>query len=57
VTIFDPDAKITVDVDAFASKSRNTPFGGWKLTGAPVATVVAGHVVWNEHATAKAQTA
>jgi dihydroorotase len=54
VTIFDPDAETTVDPDTFASKSRNTPFGGWQLTGAPVATVVAGHVVWNARATAKA---
>lgn len=54
VTIFDPDAEITVDVDTFASKSRNTPFGGWQLTGAPVATVVAGHIVWNERTATKA---
>jgi len=54
VTIFDPDAEITVDPDTFVSKSRNTPFGGRKLKGAPVATVVAGHVVWNAHTASKA---
>ncbi len=54
VTIFDPDAKVTVNPDEFASKSRNTPFGGWQLTGAPVATIVAGHVVWNAREAAKA---
>ena len=54
VTVFDPAAKVTVNPDEFASKSRNTPFGGWQLTGAPVATVVAGHVVWNARAAAKA---
>lgn len=47
VTILDADAEITVNADTFASKSRNTPFGGWQLTGAPVATVVAGHVVYD----------
>ena len=54
VTVFDPAAKVTVNPDEFASKSRNTPFGGWQLTGAPVATVVAGHVVWNARATSRA---
>jgi dihydroorotase len=54
VTVFDPDAEITVNPDEFASKSRNTPFGGWELKGAPVATVVAGHVVWNARTESKA---
>ena len=54
VTVFDPDAKITVDPDTFASKSRNPPFGGWELTGAPTATIVAGHIVWNAHTPAQA---
>ncbi|MBN1917984.1 MAG: dihydroorotase [Verrucomicrobia bacterium] len=55
VTVFDPDAETTVNADTFASKSRNTPFNGWKLKGAPVATVVAGHVVWNARAASKAE--
>jgi len=55
VTIFDPDAKVTVNPETFASKSRNTPFGGWELRGAPVATIVAGHVAWNARATARAK--
>ena len=54
VTVFDPDAEITVNADEFASKSRNTPFNGWKLRGAPIATIVAGHVVWNARAASKA---
>jgi len=56
VTLLDPEAKITVNPDKFASKSRNTPFGGWELKGAPVATVVAGHVAYNARATAKTKT-
>ena len=46
VTIIDPALRWTVDPEAFLSKSRNTPFGGWELVGRAVATIVAGHVVW-----------
>ena len=46
VTIFDPRRRWTVDPTRFLSLSRNTPFSGWELTGAPVATIVAGSVVW-----------
>jgi len=46
LTIFDPNREWTVDATRFASKSRNTPFHGWRLRGQPVATVVAGKVVW-----------
>ena len=42
VTLFDPEKKVTVDAGRFRSRSRNTPFGGWKLYGAPVATIVGG---------------
>jgi dihydroorotase len=33
LTIFDPQAAWTVDVQAFRSKSKNSPFHGTKLTG------------------------
>jgi dihydroorotase len=46
VTIFDPNGKVKIDASKFQSKSRNTPFGGWELKGAPVATIVGGRVVW-----------
>lgn len=46
LTIFDPNREWTVDASGFASKSRNTPFHGWRLKGQPVATLVAGKVVW-----------
>jgi dihydroorotase len=42
VTILDPDKKVTVAADRFRSRSRNTPFDGWKLRGAPIATIVGG---------------
>ena len=44
VTIIDPDARWTVDPAAFRSKSTNTPFGGWELTGRAEATIVGGRV-------------
>ena len=46
VTIFDPNKEIKVDASKFQSKSRNTPFDGWELKGAPVAAVVGGRIVW-----------
>src|SRR5882672_4536051 len=46
VTIFDPNREIKIDASKFQSKSRNTPFGGWELKGAPVATIVGGRIVW-----------
>jgi dihydroorotase len=43
--LVDPNAEWTVDASKFASKSRNTPFNGWKLTGKVVYTIVGGRVV------------
>jgi len=48
VTIFDPNGEIKIDASKFQSKSRNTPFGGWELKGAPAATIVGGRVVWRD---------
>ncbi|HKN48457.1 MAG TPA: dihydroorotase [Candidatus Polarisedimenticolia bacterium] len=49
-TVIDPDLTRTVDVAAFLSKSRNSPFHGWTLTGWPVATIVGGRVVHESQA-------
>jgi dihydroorotase len=46
VTIIDPNRRWQVKPDEFRSKSRNTPFGGWDLKGAALATIVGGRVVW-----------
>ena len=46
VTIFDSEKQITIDAAKSQSKSRNTPFDGWQLKGAPVATIVGGKIVW-----------
>jgi len=44
VTIIDPSRRWTVDVSEFKSKSKNSPFGGWELTGRAVTTIVGGKV-------------
>ena len=44
ITVLDPEAVRTVDPARFASRSRNTPFGGWKLRGWPVLTFVGGRL-------------
>jgi dihydroorotase len=33
---------------SFKSKSRNTPFDGWELTGRAVAVLVGGRVVYDD---------
>jgi dihydroorotase len=48
VTLLDPGRKRQVDPGRFESLGRNTPFEGWILKGWPVATVVAGKVVWDD---------
>lgn len=45
LTIFNPDLAWTVDREAMVSRSKNTPFHGWKLTGRAVGVVNRG-VVW-----------
>jgi dihydroorotase len=46
VTILDLEAGWTVDPARFQSKSRNSPFGGWAVTGRPWRTIVGGRIVW-----------
>ena len=46
VTVFSLDRAWTYDVNKSFSKSRNSPFHGHEFRGGPVATVVAGKVVW-----------
>ncbi len=48
VTIFDPDAEWVYQAQESASKSKNSPFNGWKLKGRAVATIVAGKKIWAE---------
>ncbi len=46
VTIFDPKKRWTFEAAKSRSKSRNTPFDGWQLTGKVMATVVGGKIVY-----------
>ncbi len=46
ITILDPDLKWTYTSAGSMSKSRNSPFDGWTFTGAAVATIVGGRVVY-----------
>lgn len=43
--VFDPAEQWVVDPDRVASRSRNTPFAGWKLTGKVRHTVLRGEPV------------
>ncbi len=46
ITIIDPKASWIVDPSKFHSKSKNSPFGGWKLQGKVCYTIVDGKVVY-----------
>jgi dihydroorotase len=46
LVLFDPGSRWRVDPSRFFSKSRNTPFAGWELTGRVVRTVVGGRTVY-----------
>jgi dihydroorotase len=46
VVCFDPEAIVTVDPAGFRSKGRNTPFGGMRLRGNVIATVLGGRITF-----------
>ncbi len=46
ITVIDPNLEWTVDRDATASRSRNTPFHGREIKGRAVRTMVDGKTVW-----------
>jgi dihydroorotase len=45
ICVVDPSAQWVVDATAVASRSANTPFDGWKLTGRVVHTILRGEAV------------
>jgi len=47
VTVIDPNLRWTVDAADFKSKSTNSPFVGWELTGRATSTIVSGQVKWS----------
>ncbi len=46
VTIIDPDVEWTIDAAKFRSRSRNTPFDGWKVRGRAAMTILGGKVTY-----------
>jgi len=54
VTLIDPNMEWTVDPAKFISRSRNSPFAGWRLKGRAVLTIVAGDVVYDGRTEARA---
>jgi dihydroorotase len=48
VTVLDPDVDWLFHRQDSASKSKNSPFDGWRFKGRAVMTIVRGKVVWRE---------
>jgi dihydroorotase len=48
VTVLDLDREYVVEPEKLHSRSKNTPFAGWELRGAAVATIVDGKVLMRE---------
>lgn len=46
LTVIDPERSFRYDLDQVVSKSRNSPFLGWDLTGRAVLTMVGGKVTY-----------
>ena len=47
ITIFNPDKEWTVDTDKFNSKSKNSPYNGYVLSGKPEYVIVGGRIRLN----------
>jgi dihydroorotase len=50
ITVLAPDLPTTIEAAKLVSKSRNTPFDRWRLTGGVAATIVGGKVVYRNAA-------
>jgi dihydroorotase len=50
LTLFDPSAEWIVDVQKLKSKSKNSPFNGFRLRGSAVGVFNHGQVYWNTRA-------
>ena len=48
VLIFNPDIKYSIDVSKFHSKSKNSPFDGWKVKGKVFHTLARGKIVYTD---------
>ena len=47
IVIFDPNKEFTLDASKLASKSKNTPYDGYKLFGEVEMTITGGKVVYS----------
>jgi dihydroorotase len=50
ITVLAPDLSTTIEAGKLVSKSKNTPFDRWRLTGGVAATIVGGKVVYRNAA-------
>ena len=48
IMIFNPDKEYVIDVNDFASKGKNTPFNGKKVTGVVECTIHHGQIVYRQ---------
>ncbi len=48
IVIFDPSVTWKIDKNQFASKGKNTPFDGRKVTGRVRMTIAGGHIVYED---------
>jgi dihydroorotase len=51
ITIVAPDLEVTIDASKLRSRSKNTPFDGWRLRGGVAGTIVGGRTVYANEAT------
>lgn len=48
LTLINLEKESTIDKNNFFSKSKNTPFDQWQVTGVPILTIVRGQIVYDE---------
>jgi dihydroorotase len=46
ILIFNPNFEYSIDISKFHSKSKNSPFDGWKVKGKVIRTLVRGKTVY-----------
>ena len=47
IVVFNPNIKYTIDPKSFKSRSKNSPYKGWKVRGKVIHTFVAGNSVYS----------
>jgi dihydroorotase len=57
LTLIDTEREWIYEVKESASKSRNSPFGGWRLKGKAKATIVRGRIAWEDREKSAGQAA